>query len=261
MINVDNLELTELSYGYSHMARGSSYSYYLTRTYFGAKYTATYWPNDRETFEEVFICVALDSKVMDDVAQMIRDAGGAGPLDDGTPKGPMIYDAPSSSWFLRWSDGTKTSPGNAGGRVMSYLETLKEKYSAEAVPLTNEDSPFVERENGYTFINYDDETMAYIDEINDRYAEKGLDPESFRNVLSYETYKRKANQFSAFVLLLKSYAVQGVDSVEVIETIIRVGHEKAGIQAGDLIGVVVGYGDKGLAPEGLIEYLNDTVGT
>ena len=261
MINVDNLELTELSYGYSHMARGSGYSYYLTRTYFGAKYAATYWPHDRKTLEEVFICVSVGSAVMDDLTQMIRESGGAGSLDDGPPSGPMIYDAPSSTWFLRWSDGTKTSPGSAGGQIMSYLEALKEKYAGEAVPLTKEDSPFVESKNGYTFINYDDETMAYIDEINDRYAEKGIDPESFRNVLSYETYKRKANQFSAFVLLLKSYAEQGVDSVDVIEEIIRLGHENTSIQAGDLIGVVVDYSNNGLDPKSLIGYLNDTYGT
>ena len=260
MINVDDLQLTELSYGYSHMAMGSSYSYHLVRTYSGAKYAATYWPRDRDTLEEVFICVALDSKAMDDVAVMIRESGGAGLLDDGTPSGPMIYDAPSSNWTLRWSDGTKTSPGKAGGQIMSYLEGLKEKYAGQAVPLTEETSPFSEKENGYTIINYDDETMAYIDEINDRYAEKGLDPQSFRNIVAYETYKRKANQMSAFLWQMKGYEQHGVDPVDFIENIIRLSSGNADIQTGDLIEVVVSYDAKGLAPEDLIEYLNNTYG-
>ena len=260
MINVDNVELTELSYGYSHMARGSGYSYHLTRTYIGTKYAATYWPRGRDTLEEVFICVALDSTVMDDVAMVIRESGGAGPLDDGSPSGPMVYDAPSSNWTLRWSDGTKTSPGKAGGQIMSYLEELKEKYADQEVLLTEESSPFQEHENGYCVFYYDDETMAYIDEINDHYVEKGIDPESFRNVLSYETYKRKANQASAFLLQLKGYEEHGIDPVDVIENMIKLGHENPDIQAGDLIGVVVDYGNKGSAPEDLIEYLNDTYG-
>ena len=118
---------------------------------------------------------------------------------------------------------------------MSYLEAIKEKHIAEALPLTDESSPFLEHENGYTIMNYDEEIMAYIDVINDRYAEKGLDPDSFRSVLSYETYKRKANQASAFVLLLKEREKHGEDPVDIIENIIRLGRETAGIQVGDLI--------------------------
>ena len=118
---------------------------------------------------------------------------------------------------------------------MSYLESFKEKYAGQAVSLTKENSPFEERENGYTYINYDEEIIAYIDKINALYAEKGLDPESFRSVLSYETYKRKANQFSAFVLLLKEREKHGEDPVDIIENIIRLGRETAGIQVGDLI--------------------------
>ena len=256
MINIDGLSLTELSYGYSHMALGSGYSYHLKRTYSGTKFAALYWPRDGSSSREVFICVPLDRTVLEDVAAIIRSSGGAGSIQSAAAAEPIL-DAPTSSWYLVWSDGTKSTSGNAGGEIINYLTELKKQYADTAEPRTEENNPFKEHEHGYNAMSFDDETMSYIDELNDRYREKGLDPQNFRNTVSYESYLRRAVQLSAFLLQLKAYEDDGIDPVDVIESIMQMRSNTAGIQTKDLIDAAVDYGNKGLEPAGLLEYLHD----
>jgi|GEM_PF-4164684 len=121
-LGMSGLTLESVSYTRTETSLVDSRNYHIYLEDGTAFFSADYWrETDGGRSQVSFTRLQLDASVMENLAEIVKDEGGASKLKNEFSSSP---DTPAEEYVLTWSSGKKTGPGKGGDSILDYLHSI-----------------------------------------------------------------------------------------------------------------------------------------